>query len=139
MRPSPTYTSWKITCRSAADAQSLQQWLLARIDSDRVLTDISRVAPNGVEEFQSVQHRLGDYFASIRILPDPKSNPAAFRLVFQRQPNAGRFWKDLMVDVLQEIKGTPAEPSVEVEPTAAEAVNAAEKREKEREKWTQLD
>jgi hypothetical protein len=96
---------------------------LARIHPDRVLTDTTRVAPNGVEEVQSVQHRFGDYFASIRVLPDPKSNPAAFRLVFQKQPNAGRFWKDLMVDVLQEIKGTPAEPSVEAEPKAAEAVN----------------
>lgn len=107
MRQPPTYTTWKITCPSDEEAQALEQWLASRIDLERVWTDTVRVAPNGVEQVQTVQHRLGDFFAAIRTLPDSQENPASFRLVFHRQPKAGRFWKDLMVNILQEIETSP--------------------------------
>src|SRR5258707_11527385 len=102
MRQPPTYTAWKITCDSPEEAQALQQRLSSRIELDRVLTDTVRVTPNGVEQVQTVRHRLGDYFAAIRVLPDSQANPASFRLAFQRRPKAGRFSKDLMVNILQE-------------------------------------
>jgi hypothetical protein len=89
-----TYTAWKITCDSPVEAQALQQWLSSRIDLDRVLTDTVRVAQGGVEQVQTVPHRLGDYFAAIRMLPDSQANPASFRLVFHRRPEAGRFWSE---------------------------------------------
>ena len=74
MRQPPTYTSWRITCQSPEEARALQQWLSSRIDLGRVLTDTVRVTPNGVEQVQTVRHRLGDYFAAIRLLPDsPKA------------------------------------------------------------------
>src|SRR6266542_5026607 len=112
MRQPPTCTAWKITCHSSEEAQALQQWLSSRIDLDRVLTDTVRVTPNGVEQVQTVRHRLGDYFAAIRTLPDSQANPASFRLVFHRRPEAGRFWKDLMVNILQEIETTPQKASI---------------------------
>lgn len=112
MRQPPTYTSWKIACRSAEEAQALQQWLSSRTDLERVWTDTVRVAPNGVEQVQSVPHRLGDYFVDIRLLPDSQEDPASFRLVFHRQPEAGRFWKDLMVNILQELEASPHKASV---------------------------
>ena len=112
MRQPPTYTSWKITCHSPEEAQALQQWLSSRIKLDRVLTDTIRAVPNGVEQVQTVRHRLGDYFAAIRMLPDSQANPASFRLVFHRRPGAGRFWKDLMVNILQEVDATPQKASV---------------------------
>jgi hypothetical protein len=112
MRQPPTYTVWKITCRSSEEAQALQQWLSSRIDLDRVLTDAVRVAPGGVEQVPTVRHRLGDYFAAIRLLPDSLASPASFRLVFHRRPEAGRFWKDLMVNILQEIETTPQKASI---------------------------
>jgi hypothetical protein len=115
MRQPPTYTTWKITCRSAEEAQALQQWLSSGIDLDRVVTDTVRVTPNGVEQVQTVRHRLGDYFAAIRLLPDTQANPASFRLVFHRRPEAGRFWKDLMVNILQEIETTPQVASIDLE------------------------
>jgi hypothetical protein len=115
MRQPPTYTTWKITCHSSEEAQALQHWLSSRIDLDRVLTDTVRVTPNGVEQVQNVRHRLGDYFAAIRMLPDSQANPASFRLVFHRRPEAERFWKDLMVNILQEIEATPQKASIEVE------------------------
>ncbi len=71
--------------------------------------------PNGVEEVHTERHRLGDYFTAIRILPDSQANPASFRLVFHRRPDAGRFWKDLMVNILREIEAAPQKASIEVE------------------------
>jgi hypothetical protein len=115
MSQPPTYTSWKITCRSSDEAQALQQWLSGRIDLERVLTDTLRVTPDGVEQVQTVRHRLGDYFAAIRVLPDSQANPASFRLVFQRRPEAGRFWKDLMVNILQEIEATPQNAAIDLD------------------------
>jgi|SRR6266849_9873713 len=113
MRQPPTYTTWKITCQSAEDAERLQQWLASRIDLDRVITDNVRVAPNGAEQVQTVQHRLGDYFADIRILPG--SYPASLQLVFHKLPAAERFWKDLMVNLLQEIEGNPQKAAIELD------------------------
>ena len=82
---------------------------------DRVLTDTVRVIPNGVEQVQTVRHRLGDYFAAIRMLPDSQGNPASFRLVFHRRPEGGRFWKDLMVNILQEIETAPQKASIDLD------------------------
>jgi hypothetical protein len=115
MRQPPASTSWRITCQSPEDAQALKQWLAIRIDLDRILTDTARVQPNGVEQVQTMQHRLGDYFADIRMLPDSQAPPASFRLVFQNRPEAGRFWKDLMVNILQEVEKGPQKASIEAE------------------------
>jgi hypothetical protein len=115
MRQPPTYTAWKITCRSSEEAKALQQWLSSRIDLDRVLTDTIRVIPNGVEGVKTARHRLGDYFAEIRMLPGSQATPSSFRVVFHRRPEAGRFWKDLMVNVVQEIGEAPQKASIDVE------------------------
>jgi hypothetical protein len=111
----PTYTAWKITCHSPEAAQALQQWLSSCIDLDRIFTDTVRVIPNGVEQVQAVRHRLGDYFAAIRMLLDTQANPASFRLVFHKRPEAGRFWKDLMVNILQEIEIAPPKAAIELD------------------------
>ena len=115
MRQPSAYTSWKITCRSSDDSRALQQWLSSRIDLDRVFTNTVRTVPNGVEQVQAVRHRLGDYFVDITMLSDPQETPTSFRLVFHKRPDAGRFWKDLMVNILQEIEATPQQASIEVE------------------------
>jgi hypothetical protein len=128
MRQPPTYTSWKITCHSSEEAQALQRWLASHIELDRVFTDTIRVTPNGVEQTQIVRHRLGDYFATIRVLPDGQANSTSFRLVFQRRPQAGRYWKDLMVNILQEIEAAHERVSIsldskgEMEPVSTTAV-----------------
>jgi hypothetical protein len=111
----PTYTTWKITCRSADEVQPLREWLASRIELEREFTDKVRTIPNGVEMVQSVLHRLGDYFADICILPDAQADPTSFRLVFYRRPDARRFWKDLMVNVLQEIETTAPTVSIKMD------------------------
>jgi hypothetical protein len=115
MQEPPTYTVWKMTCQSSEDAQALEQWLASRINLDRVLADTTRVTPTGVEHVQTVQHRLGDYFAGIWTLRDTEGDSASIRLVFQRRPEAGRFWKDLIVNILQEIETAHQKASIELD------------------------
>src|SRR5262249_31087332 len=105
MREAPTCTTWKITCLSPAQADALGRWLSSRIDPDRVFTDTVRTIPKGVPEAESVSHRLGDYFASVRLVPAHESD--SFQLVFEKRPDAGRFWKDLMVNIVQEVAASP--------------------------------
>ncbi len=123
MRQPPTYTTWEITCRSPEDAQALRQWLSSRIDLNRLVTDTVRTAPNGEEQSRTERHRLGDYFAAIT--PLGASAAASFRLTFQRRPDAGRFWKDLMVNILQEIESAPQSPTIELESKGENQPDAA--------------
>ena len=113
MRQPQLYTSWLIACHSPEECQALQRWLASRIDLNRVLTDTIRTVPNGAEKAQTVPHRLGDYFADIRMLP--ARHPGAFRLLFHRLARADRFWKDLMVNILQEIEPTAEKASITLE------------------------
>src|SRR5262245_30296452 len=115
MRQPPSYTTWKITCRSPEEAETLQEWVRSRIDLDRVCMDDVRVASKGEEQVQTVAHRLHDYFEEIHILPDSQANAASFRLVFHKRPQAARFWKDLMVNILQEIATAPQQVDIDLE------------------------
>jgi len=115
MQQTPSHTTWKITCRSSEQAQALQNWLSSYIDLDRVLADTVRVTPHGVPQVQTVRHRLGDYFAAIRVLPGSRADSASFQLDFSKRSDAGRFWKDLMVDILQEIEAAPQKAAIELE------------------------
>jgi hypothetical protein len=115
MRPPPTYTTWNITCGSHAECEAVREWLSDRIKLDRVWVQTIRTMSGGVEDEKSVPHRLGDYFTAIRTLTGSQNNSASFLLVFQRRPDAGRFWKDLMVNVLQEIETSPERPVIALE------------------------
>lgn len=108
-----SFTSWKITCRSREEVRSLEKWLSSHIDLNRTIFDTMRTSPDGVEQVEAVRHRLGDYFAAIRVLPERADDPQCLWLGFERRAGAGRFWKDLMVNILQEIEGSPQKPSIE--------------------------
>jgi hypothetical protein len=71
MHQPATCTSWKIICDSSDEARALHQWLSSRIDLERVMTDTVRVTPDGVEQMQTVRHRLGDYFAPAAVATRP--------------------------------------------------------------------
>jgi hypothetical protein len=114
MQQPQIYTTWKVTCRSPGDSAALRQWLPDRISPNRILVQTIRTIPNGVEHEESVPHRLGDYFAAVRVLPSLGNEPS-FSLVFQRREDAGRYWKDLMVSILQEISASPQRPAIELE------------------------
>ena len=111
----PTYYTWKIDCCSPVEAQTLHRWLSSRIDLDRIWTDSVHVYPHGVEEVTTVPHRFGDYFEAIDMLQNSEADPASFRIVFQKWLNAGRFWKDLRVNILREIETTYPNASIRLE------------------------
>jgi hypothetical protein len=105
MRHDPLYTSWIVKCESEEDARGLQA-SLARFTPDMTFVDVVRSLPAGIEARWIDLHRLGDYFADIRSLPSSVKSPSSFRVLFHRRPDAGRFWKDLMVRILQVIRDT---------------------------------
>ena len=112
MRQPPIYTSWIITCHSAEAAQKVRSWLSGRIQLNRVIVDTVRTYPDGVETVEEVPHRLGDYFAAIRMEPVSAKSTSSIRLCFRKLPQAGRYWKDLMVRILEETKTAPEVASV---------------------------
>jgi hypothetical protein len=115
MRSTPLYTSWVVQCASAEAAQALQKRLIDQIRLDAVVADSVRTYVGGVEKCQLAQHRIGDYFADIRLLPALGNVLTAFRVVFHRLATAGRFWKDLMVNIIQEAQNSPESPTITLE------------------------
>jgi hypothetical protein len=107
MPSSPLFISWLVECRSPEASQELQQRLSERVRADAVMEDPVRTYPGGVENCRVERHRLGDYLADIRLLPAPGHAASGFRLVFHRLPHADRFWKDLMVNLIQETQNSP--------------------------------
>ena len=106
------YITWKIVCDSPDEAEAVEQWVSTRIGLDRTIVDTVRTMPNGVEHVETVRHRLGDYFSAIHVEPARGANAHRLQIRFERRLNAGRFWRDLMVNILQEIEASPQKPSV---------------------------
>jgi len=104
MRHDPLFTSWLVKCSSAEESQRLQQLLRAAIHADAAYVDIVRPSPKGTESSATIAHRLGDYFSDICLLPGGPAGSLTFRIVYSRRADAGRFWKDLMVRTVQEIR-----------------------------------
>jgi hypothetical protein len=104
MRQDPLYTVWLVRCESPDELRVLRPLLPARIDHGYTIAHPVRPSPGGVASRPAESHRLGDYFADVRLLPGPPADPSAFRIVFQRLPDAGRYWKDVMARVLQAVR-----------------------------------
>jgi hypothetical protein len=118
MRQPQTSTTWTITCRSAADCVALRELLSDRLSLDRVLVQTIQTWPGTVEHQATVSHRLGDYFSAIHLVPESGNGSTSLLLVFHRRPDAGRYWKDLMVNVLQEIEASSLQPMIELKSTS---------------------
>jgi len=121
MKAAPLYTTWLICCHSAADRNALQERLADLLNLDRELIDEIHRYPGGVEHVERVPHRLGDYFDRIFTLPGTPGADGELRLVFQRRPDSGRFWKDLMVNLLSEIQAAPPTKTVTLDSKSDEA------------------
>jgi hypothetical protein len=104
MRHDPLFILWSITCPSPQDCRRLQQWLPAEVTRDSTVVDEVRASPEGIETVRREVHRIGDYFESVDVFPSAGQEPMSFRLLFRRRPTAGRFWKDMMVRILQRVR-----------------------------------
>jgi hypothetical protein len=103
MVAAPLYYSWLVKCEDPKEAEKLRQQLPGHITLDAAI-EVS-AGPSGSAESGQIQpHRLGDYFAAIRLLPGPVEDPAALRILFHRRQDVGRYWKDLMAYILQDIR-----------------------------------
>jgi hypothetical protein len=115
MRSAPLFTSWLVQTRSPEESRALQRRLSEQIRLDTLVEDLVRTYPNGVEQRESRDHRLGDYFAEIRLLPADGPSASTFRMLFHRIPEAGRFWKDLMVNFVQQTEKAPETSAVSLD------------------------
>jgi hypothetical protein len=121
MKTAPLYTTWRVFSPSPAQIAVLHQFLADRIRLDRVLVDTVQSYPGGVEQAQTVPHRLGDYFEALSLLAGPEQEAGEFRLVFHRRPDAGRFWKDLMVAILEEAQAASQTKAIALDSKGDEA------------------
>jgi hypothetical protein len=115
MRHDPLFLLWAIHCPSPEDCRRLQRWLPDEITPETVFVNEVRAFPGGIETRFLEPHRLGDYFESVQVFPSSERTPASFRLLFRRRPTAPRFWKDLMVRVLQKVRQEAAQATTTLE------------------------
>ncbi len=100
MRKEPLFLIWHIQGATPSGSERIKKVLQETGALDYVEED-TRIG-GGTSEV--LHHRLGDYFAQIRFLEDSRDYSGCLRLLFQRSPAAGHYWKDLMVHVLGRIK-----------------------------------
>lgn len=116
MRHDHLFFSWHVQCGSEEEARSIRQWLEAFPLTSLTFSDTIRAFPGGSEVSQTQRQVVGDYFASVRILPEV--SPGSFQLLFQRKPDAPRHWKDVMMYVLRMVR----DGGVHKEPTPVQIV-----------------
>jgi hypothetical protein len=104
MRNGPPVIAWDIICPSAPEARSARELLGREANLDAVVV----VTVAGGDTTREEVHRLGDYFQEIRVEPRSPDEPCSFRVVFQRLPQAGRYWRDLMVGLLRAVRNVSA-------------------------------
>jgi hypothetical protein len=115
MRHDPLFLLWGIHCPSPEESLRLQKWLAAEITPEATFVDEVRAFPEGTEALRHEPHRLGDYFESVQVWPSAEAGAMAFRLLFRRRPDAGRYWKDLVARVLQQVRDKAAQTTTTLE------------------------
>jgi hypothetical protein len=97
MRDDPLFLVWNIRCTSPQEADRVRQRLREESAPEAVIIDSVFAAGDTSE----VPYRVGDFFQGLELLPGPDGDPCALRVVFQRSPTSGRFWKDMMIRLLR--------------------------------------
>jgi hypothetical protein len=108
-----TKVSCRVTCGVRDELNSLAQLAQNEVSLDRVMARVTRAFPNGIEVTLLSEHRLGDYFKEIDVQPEP--DPSAFRLEFYPRPDADRYWKDIIVRILQSIQSARERVTVSID------------------------
>ena len=104
MRNGPREIAWDVICPSAAEARSVQDLLNREANLDAVVV----VTVTGGGTARHEVHRLRNYFQEIRVEARSPDEPCALRVVFERLPQGGRYWRDLMVGLLQSVRTVSA-------------------------------
>lgn len=104
MPGTPTITCL-ISSKSEEALRTAEQLATEKVALDNVFSDVVRSFSRGIEKRQIEEHRLGDYFDGIQVA---HSDAMSFRLVFYPRSDAGRFWKDLVAEILRSIRDSNA-------------------------------
>lgn len=104
MKAAPYFITWKIAAGSRDKAEAIGNFLKQKTNLSLVFTDRIVTLPGKRVETRTEQHRLGDYFERLDVLPSNGEATPAIRLFFQRKPEAPAFWKDLMVGMLGSVR-----------------------------------
>src|SRR5262249_46953647 len=105
-RPVPTGAltiTCVVSCESPERLRLAEELARKTVALGNVFTDVARAFPDGVEVRITREHKLGDYFEEIQVLSDYAQDPTSFRLVFRPRKDANRYWRDLLVNILQSI------------------------------------
>ena len=131
MRHDPIFTLWAVHCPSAEVVSRLRPEVEKLTHCDAIFTDAAETQPMGVVSVNRTPHRVGDNFTGVRILPPTPEEPVTFRILFVRRPEAGRYWKDVMVRTLKTLRDLEPDISTEMKyrgdhlPTEIAALNNA--------------
>ena len=100
---------------------------LARNESalDRVSTVASFSSPGGVDRIVEHSYRIGDYFENIEVgaLTD---DCRSFEIIFHVRPDAGRYWKDLLVGILSVLERAGFETAINLPSQPADPSSPSE-------------
>jgi hypothetical protein len=109
-RRDPLAISWLLKCDQDQSAH-VEQVLRSETGQDAEIVDIISSSPGGQTTNESRTHRLADYFSDIQITGQPSNGDMT--LTFHRRPDAGRFWKDVMMRILDSARraGARVEPA----------------------------
>jgi hypothetical protein len=100
--------SWLLKCDSG-QLRHIEGVLRTETGPDAAVIDTVTAFPEGREVSESVSHRVGDYFREIQIGSEPNNGTAILKLTFHRRPDAGKFWKDVMMRILDSARRAGAE------------------------------
>lgn len=90
-----------VSSGSAEKLRAVKAVATEKSSLDRVHTDIAKAADTLFVE----AHKLRDYFNSISLA---EQDQTSFRLIFKPRHDAGRFWKDLIVEILTALRNSGA-------------------------------
>jgi hypothetical protein len=108
MRRDPTFLVWHVQCATPVIAERIRN----TVRETGALDFVEEVTRAGGGANEVLRYRLGDYFAQITLLSESKDYADCLRLLFERLPAAGAYWKDLMVHLLGRVQKAGGEVSI---------------------------
>jgi hypothetical protein len=104
-----------IRCPTREESDRILRHAKDRVNLDRTMPNVIRYYPRGTEVALMRWYRLSDYFEEIKVQPGPTNDSPAFRLIFQPRADGDPYWKDVMVSILQDIRGAGEQVSITIE------------------------
>jgi hypothetical protein len=92
----PRFVVFDLGCSSVLAASNIQNLVrqICVIDTHILIRSVSH------EGAKKTLFEIADYFKEVKILSGVNSDPCKTRIVFLLQPNADRFWRDIVFRVL---------------------------------------